>query len=87
VRKDDAYRKVEFARRRRFDVEGVPVWVVAPEDLVLSKLHWSKESCSDIQREDARTIVQSAPDLDWDYLDKWALDLGVQDLLSEVRES
>ncbi len=86
VRKDDAYRREEFARRRRLEVDGVPVWVTAPEDLVLSKLHWSRDSGSSLQREDARAIVHSVADLDWAYLEKWAADLGIQDLLAEVKK-
>lgn len=38
VRKDSAYRQKEFSRRRRVIVDGEPVTIVAPEDLILSKL-------------------------------------------------
>jgi len=85
VRKSEAYREVEFGRRQRLDVEGTSVWVVAPEDLILSKLRWSKDTGSALQRDDARAIASSARDLDWAYLEKWAADLAVQDLLAEVR--
>lgn len=85
VRKDDTYRKMEFGRRRLFDIEGISVWVVAPEDLVLSKLRWSKDADSELQKDDARSIVQSTQGLDWAYIDKWAGYLGVDDLLGEVR--
>ena len=33
VRKDEKYRKIEFERRRRIDIEGTLLSVVAPEDL------------------------------------------------------
>jgi len=85
VRKDDNYRQLEFGRRRRFTIEGVPVWVVSPEDLILSKLHWSKEAESELQREDARVMMQTIQDLDWIYLEKWAENLGVKTLLSEMK--
>jgi len=86
VKKEDVYREVEFERRRRFVVEGVPVWVVALEDLVLSKLHWSRDSGSELQRSDVRLLLEAAPSLDRAYLEKWARHLGVQDLLTEVCE-
>ncbi|MBN2496984.1 MAG: hypothetical protein JXR96_20500 [Deltaproteobacteria bacterium] len=85
VRKEQDYRIVEFGRRRRFEVEGVSIWVVAPEDLLLSKLHWVKDSRSELQQRDARTIAHSAADLDWPYLEKWAEKLGVSDLLALAR--
>jgi hypothetical protein len=44
VRKDSEYRREEFARRRPVTVAGQPVYIVAPEDLILSKLDWAKES-------------------------------------------
>jgi len=86
VRKEEAYRKVEFGRRRGFEIEGVTVWVVSPEDLVLSKLQWSKDTGSELQRDDVRAILHSVRNLDWGYLEKWSIDLGVEDLLAEVRE-
>jgi hypothetical protein len=86
VRKDDKYRRVEFDRRRLFIIESVSVWVVSPEDLILSKLHWAKDTGSELQREDVRVMVQTLQDLDWIYLEQWAKDLGVQDLLAEMGE-
>ncbi len=87
VRKENEYRELEFSRRRQFRIDGKPIWVVAPEDLVLSKLYWSKDSSSDIQRDDVRSIVQSVQDLDWVYVEKWAVNLEVQELLAEVKGS
>jgi hypothetical protein len=85
IRKDGQYRKLEFDRRQIIDIEGFPVSVVAAEDLILSKLHWAKEADSELQRRDARAIIESVSDLDWRYLEKWAKPLGVDDLLDQVR--
>jgi hypothetical protein len=87
VRKDDTYRKIEFGRRRQVDIEGTSVWIAAPEDLILSKLRWSKDGDSESQKNDARSILRSVQDLDWAYLDKWADYLEIKDLLGEVKES
>ena len=38
VRKDSDYRRTEFARQRRGSVEGHGLALVAPEDLIISKL-------------------------------------------------
>lgn len=77
VRKDSEYRKGEFQRRRRLSVGGVDIWLVAPEDLLLSKLVWARESASDLQLRDAAAVIASVPDLDWPYISRWASPLGV----------
>ncbi len=84
VRKEDEYRRLEFDRKRAVAVHGSEVCVVAPEDLVLSKLGWSKNGDSDMQLRDARDVAQSVVDLDWDYMRGWGSRLGVSDLLKEI---
>ena len=86
VRGDEEYRKLEFERRRRFDIEGTPIWVVAPEDLILSKLEWSKESSSALQQRDVQVLMEAVTDLDWSYLEAWAERLGVKVLLDQVKK-
>jgi hypothetical protein len=85
VRKDSPYRLEEFSRRRSAVVDGQPMWIVAPEDLILSKLVWASDSHSEVQLRDVRRVIMDQPGLDWTYLDHWALLLGVNDLLREVR--
>ncbi len=86
VRGDEEYRKVEFDRKRRFDVEGTPIWVVAPEDLILSKLKWAKDSNSELQLRDVQILATSGTGLDWDHLQRWAKKLRVKDLLDQVKK-
>lgn len=85
VRKDTPYRREEFARRRKVRVEGFEFSVVTPEDLILSKLYWAKDSRSEMQLGDVRNLIAFGADLDWAYIERWAEDLGVADLLREVR--
>jgi hypothetical protein len=85
IRKDLPYRREEFDRRCRVVLEGMEIWMVAAEDLLLSKLHWAKDSHSELQLRDVRNLIASLADLDWQYIEKWARELGVSDLLSEVR--
>ena len=79
------FRREEISRRRRLAADGFEVWVVAPEDLILSKLVWAKPSRSDFQLRDVRNLIRSVTDLEWPYLERWAADLEVTDLLAEVR--
>ena len=85
VRKATPYRETEFARRRAAIVAGVRVWFVSPEDLLLSKLFWAKDSHSELQLNDARNLIASVPAIDWPYIERWASELTVGTLLDEVR--
>ena len=87
VRKDEEYRQVEFDRRQSVDIGGVNVFVVRPEDLILSKLTWSMNGDSELQLRDAVSLCASAPKLDWNYVERWAAVLGVSELLERVRRA
>ena len=85
VRKDTPYHREEFGRRRHGTVNGHNVWLVSPEDSILSKLLWAKDSRSELQLRDVRQLISAQADLDWSYLNLWAPQLGVADLLRESR--
>jgi hypothetical protein len=85
VRKASPYREEEFRRRCEATIDGAKIFLVSPEDLLLSKLHWAKVSHSDIQLRDAHNLAISIPDLDWSYIGRWASDLSVAHLLDEIR--
>ena len=86
VRKHGSYRQTEFERRRQVEVEGTFLSIVAPEDLILSKLEWAQQTESELQRRDVQEIVSASTDLDWSYLEKWSTHLGIDVLLRETRE-
>lgn len=85
VRLDSDYELEKFERRREVDVEGQGVWIISPEDLILSKLAWAKQNPSDLQLRDVRAMMAVQTDLDWAYIDRWATRLTVTTLLAEVR--
>ncbi|WP_164012205.1 nucleotidyltransferase family protein [Pyxidicoccus trucidator] len=85
IRKKTAYRQEEFKRRRTTEVKGQRIWLVSAEDLILSKLHWARDSLSEMQLGDVRNILDAVPDLDWAYMEYWARDLGVEPLLEKVK--
>ena len=85
VRKDSEYRREEFARRRRVEVEGQPLWIVTPEDLVISKLDWARDTRSEVQLADVRSLLASVPDLDEAYLARWTARLDLDALYREIR--
>jgi hypothetical protein len=61
------------------------MWMVSAEDLVLSKLLWARDSRSELQLRDVRSVLASQPVLDWAYVERWARAEGVADLLREVK--
>lgn len=79
VRKDTPYRRHEFGRRQRVRLPGFEAWIVSREDLILSKLAWAKDSGSEMQLRDVRSLL--AGDADRQYLERWAVELEVADLL------
>lgn len=85
VRKDLPFRREEFRRRRRVRLAGGELWIASPEDLLLSKLHWAKDSRSELQLRDVRSLIACVPDLDWPYLERWAAELSVGALLAGLR--
>ncbi|MBN1979990.1 MAG: nucleotidyltransferase [Chitinivibrionales bacterium] len=87
VRKNEEYRIEEFSRRRRIAIEGVTVSVVAPEDLILSKLVWMKQSQSELQLRDVRQMLTTIQELDLEYLQTWSGRLGVEDLFEMVKKN
>jgi hypothetical protein len=79
VRKDTPYRRHEFGRRQRVRMPGFEAWIVSREDLILSKLAWAKDSGSEMQLRDVRSLLAGSADRE--YLERWAGELSVIDLL------
>jgi hypothetical protein len=84
VRKDTPYRRREFSRRKKVAVDDLDLYVVSPEDLILSKLDWAKDSRSEIQLNDVRNLLKSVKGLNRSYLARWAKALGIESLYREV---
>ena len=85
LRKERPYSIEEFSRRRRAELLGATVWVVSPEDSILSKLEWARASGSARQVEDATAVVRANRGaLDLDYLHAWADRLGISAELERI---
>jgi len=79
VRKDTPYRRHEFGRRQRVRLPGFEAWIVSREDLILSKLAWAKNSGSEMQLRDVQALLAGGGDRT--YLERWAEELSVTELL------
>jgi hypothetical protein len=92
VRKDRPFDQSLMGRRRGQCLADDPareVQCVAAEDIILLKLEWYRlgQETSERQWTDVLGVMQvQAGRLDNAYLDHWAADLGVADLLARARQ-
>lgn len=77
IRKNDMYRNLEFERKQFVQLDNKLICIVAPEDLIISKLFWAKDSFSEMQLNDVRNLIASIKNLDNDYIRKWIQELGL----------
>lgn len=91
VRKDRPFEQSAMARRRMVDLPdapGEPLSLYAPEDVLLFKFWWYRlgHESSYRQWDDVLGVLRVQADkLDAAYLDHWAAELGVADLLQRAR--
>lgn len=78
-----SYARTVMDRRRRMPLDSGEVWVIAVEDLVLSKLVWFLETDRDPKHwDDVLGIIEvSHSEIDRAYLGQWASMLGLRELL------
>jgi hypothetical protein len=76
ILKDDQYEQVKFTRRAKVPVLGTEAYVIAGEDLLISKLMWIQQLQSGRQMEDLKAISKFS-DLDWDYIHRWIRSLNL----------
>jgi len=87
VRKERLFSRTEFGRRVRVHIMDRAVEMATPEDVILSKLEWSKIGASERQFADALQVARTqGQDLDLSYLEKWSRELGVIDLWEKIKE-
>ncbi len=84
IKKSSAYQQAEFSRRKQVLIDKWPMWFASPEDLVISKLIWAKDSRSEMQLKDVKNLIEAADGLDLKYIDKWVRELGLEQLYKEV---
>ncbi len=85
---EDTFDLSRFSRKRKIIFKDVEYVVQSPEDVILSKLQWSKLSGgSEKQFTDALRVYEvQQQSLDHEYLIKWVSYLAVDELLKRLRE-
>ncbi len=90
VTRSDAFRKSSLERRKREHLtETDAFYVTSAEDIVLHKLLWYRDGgeVSDRQWQDVVGVLRvKGEQLDMAYLEKWASELRVRDLLDRATD-
>lgn len=76
ILKNEPFRQTEFERKVEIKFEGMTLYIVSAEDLLLSKLIWIQELQSAVQMEDIKNL-STKKDLDWKYIDNWIKSLNL----------
>jgi hypothetical protein len=81
---EDAHDRSRFARRMVAELFGRKVWLLSPEDVVVSKLRWGRRK----DEEDVFNVlcVQRGK-LDWTYIESWCDQHGSLSALKKLRAS
>jgi hypothetical protein len=80
------FSRVEFERRTKVQVWGVPLYMATPEDVGLATLEWAKLRAFGRQIEDAAGILKVRRDqLDLPYIEKWVHELGLESQWNDAR--
>jgi hypothetical protein len=70
IKKHTPFRDEEFRRRKKVNFLGTQLWIVAIEDLILSKLIWIQELESDLQKRDIISLLLNNI-TDKNYINSW----------------
>lgn len=82
IKKRDEYRINEFQRRVKVKYDGIDVFIVSKEDLILSKLIWAKAGNSDYQLRDVENLLLT--EYDKEYLDLYIEKLELKDVFQRI---
>ncbi len=74
ILKNEPFRQKEFMRKVQSDFDGTTIYLVSPEDLLISKLIWIQQLQSHIQMHDIKNLA-AIKTLDWPYINDWVKSL------------
>jgi hypothetical protein len=79
--KEDVYEREKFKNRIKMKFQNSEIFVISPEDLIISKLYWNKSvGGSERQIKDCESIYRlNHENLDLNYIEKWVRMLKVKD--------
>jgi hypothetical protein len=82
---DDAHDQLRFQRRQQVDFEGKNVWLPMPEDVVITKLRWSKGGNRSKDISDVLQILNlRKSSLDLPYIRNWCDQHNTRELFEKL---
>jgi hypothetical protein len=84
IRKNNEFEKLKFSHRREARIKDIIFWTITKEDLILSKLNWSKDSLSEMQIRDIANLT--AGDYNTEYVTQWIEKLELNKIWQKVLE-
>ncbi len=84
VLENDEFSKLKLKRKVAKIIDERLVYFLSPEDLILSKLLWAKNSGSELQLRDVESILKFQEKLDLEYIRKWATVNSTLSILEEL---
>lgn len=86
IRRSRAFSIEEFGRRREVELLGTHVFMATAEDTILAKLEWAHHGESERQLRDVESMLAVSGELvDRAYVDRWAAELGLDELWARVQ--
>jgi hypothetical protein len=87
VRKERAFSRREFERRRHATILGIDASLASLEDVLIAKLEWSTLGDSELQRRDVVELLERAwHRIDLEYVEHWVGQLELQSTWEALRE-
>ena len=85
---NDSLSRLQFSRRKTIALGNQHLTVISPEDLILAKLAWAKQSLSELQHRDIENLLHSNQDtLDFGYITQWAEKVGLLENFKDIYAS
>jgi hypothetical protein len=75
--KKELYEQVKFQNRRKTTYADIDLWIISPEDLIISKLQWIQVLESDKQKNDIINLLDNEQ-LDLTYIKDWCRTLRLK---------
>lgn len=84
----DPHDQERFRRRVQRPALGTTFWLPTPEDVIITKLRWSKAGKRVKDVEDVRNVLAVQGDsLEWEYIHRWCDAHGTRQLLDRTQAS
>ncbi len=77
IKKNELYEQIKFQNRRKTSYDNVDLWIISPEDLIISKLQWIQVLESDKQKNDIINLLDNEQ-LDLTYINNWCRSLRLK---------